>query len=59
MEAVDGPMNTTLPLIEGLPERCKTKLAGVVTNVTELARRELEAVTLSHLLAPANGRLDH
>jgi Rrf2 family protein len=50
IEAVDGPVISTLPLPEVLPKESRTKLECVLTGVTELARRELQAIKLVHLL---------
>jgi Rrf2 family protein len=50
IEAVDGPVISTLPLPGGLPKESRTKLECVLTGVTELARRELQAIKLAHLL---------
>ena len=50
IEAIDGPMTSTLPLNEGLPADSKSKLELAMMEVTTLARRELEAIRLSHLL---------
>ena len=56
IEAIDGPLHSRPPIHRGLPEECKTKLECTLKQVTELARRELRAVTLAHLLPATNGR---
>ena len=53
IEAVDGPVASMLPIHEGLPASSRTKLESTLTNVAELFRRELRAVTLADLLPPA------
>jgi Rrf2 family protein len=55
IEAIDGPLGTTALIHEGLPEESKTKLECALNEVTELARHELRAVKLAHLL-PSPGR---
>jgi Rrf2 family protein len=50
IEAVDGPVVPSLPMHEGLSEEANTKLKCVLASVTELARRELGAIKLAHLL---------
>ena len=54
IEAVDGPVVPSLPVHEGLSEEANNKLKCVLASVTELARRELAATKLSHLLPPAD-----
>jgi hypothetical protein len=55
IEAVDGPVVPSLPIAEGLSEEASNKLKCTLAGVTELARRELDAVKLAHLL-PAGSR---
>lgn len=50
IEAIDGPLTSTLPMSEGLPAHSKSKLERALSEVTKLARRELAAVKLAHLL---------
>ena len=50
IEAVDGPVIPTLPLPGGLSEESRIKLEYVFSDVTELARRKLQAVKLADLL---------
>jgi Rrf2 family protein len=50
IEAIDGPMTPVVSIDEGLPEGSKAKLECALAEVTELARRELRAITLAHLL---------
>jgi Rrf2 family transcriptional regulator, cysteine metabolism repressor len=50
IEAVDGPVVPLLPVHDGLSEEANDKLKCVLATVTELARRELSAIKLSHLL---------
>jgi Rrf2 family transcriptional regulator, cysteine metabolism repressor len=50
IEAIDGPLTSAVPINEGLPEGSKAKLECALAEVTEFARRELQAITLAHLL---------
>jgi len=54
IEAIDGPMNSTLPVNEGLAPESKMKLETAMSGVTARARRELEAVKLADLLPQAS-----
>jgi Rrf2 family protein len=55
IEAVDGPLSSAPPF-EGLPKESKTKLECVLKEITELARHELEAIKLAHLLPVVDGQ---
>ncbi len=55
IEAIDGPMNSALPMIEGLPPACRMKLESVVADITDLVRRELQSTKLADLLPSAGG----
>ena len=57
IEAIDGPLTSTLPIVEGLPRECQAKLQCVVTDIAELARRKLQAVKLTQLLPAADGQV--
>lgn len=50
IEAIDGPLASTLPVSGGLPSDSKSKLEQALGEVRDLARRELAAVKLAHLL---------
>lgn len=50
IEAIDGPLASTLPVGGRMPSESKSKLNRALTEVTELARKELQAVKLAHLL---------
>ncbi|MCR4411634.1 MAG: Rrf2 family transcriptional regulator [Thermoguttaceae bacterium] len=50
IEAIEGPLTPALPAGEGLPEESRIRLEQALAEVTEVARRELEAVKLAHLL---------
>jgi Rrf2 family protein len=54
IEAVDGPVLYGVPNYEGLPGDSRSKLECALRDVTELARCELQAVKLSHLLSAAD-----
>jgi Rrf2 family protein len=56
IEAIDGPLISSFPLQEGLPEESRTKLECALRDVTEIARRELLEIKLVHLLPGAGGR---
>jgi Rrf2 family transcriptional regulator, cysteine metabolism repressor len=50
IEAVDGPVVSSLSMHEGLSEDANQKLKCVLATVTELARRELDAIKLADLM---------
>lgn len=54
IEAIDGPMNPTLPVNEGFSPESKLKLESAMSEVTARARRELDAVKLADLLPQAS-----
>jgi Rrf2 family protein len=54
IEAVDGPVIHVIPDYEGLPVDSRSKLECALRDVTELARCELQAFKLSHLLPIAD-----
>jgi Rrf2 family protein len=54
IEAVDGPLISSVPLGEGLPDPSKRKLQRALSDVAACTRRQLAAVKLSHLL-PESG----
>jgi Rrf2 family protein len=56
IEAIDGPMPPSLPGIKGLPRECKAKLECVLTDLSDFARRELQAVKMADLLPGADGQ---
>jgi Rrf2 family transcriptional regulator, cysteine metabolism repressor len=56
IEAVDGPVVPSLPPGEGLSAQAVEKLKCTLAGVAELARRELDAVKLVHLLPPPQHR---
>jgi len=53
IEAIDGPMNPTLPINDGLAPESKSKLEMAMNEVTSRARQELEAIKLADLLPHA------
>jgi Rrf2 family protein len=55
IEAVEGPYDSSLLFHEGLPEESRTKLECALNKITELARHELRAIKLSHLLPAIEG----
>jgi Rrf2 family protein len=50
IEAVDGPVVSSLPIHDGLSAESKSKVECVLKDVADLARRKLRAITLAHLL---------
>lgn len=54
IEAIDGPMNSSLPVTEGFSPESKLKLESAMSEVTARARRELDAVKLADLLPQAS-----
>lgn len=50
IEAIDGPLTSAMPMNEGLAPESKSKLEQALTGVTDMARGELKAVKLAHLL---------
>ena len=50
IEAVNGPYAPSFLFHEGLPEESRTRLEYAMEKVTKLARRELKAIKLAHLL---------
>jgi len=50
IEAIEGPMSQSDALGEGFSEETGTRLNAALTEVTDTARRQLEAITFSQLL---------
>ncbi len=50
IEAIDGPMQSNAPLGEGLPKNSKARLERALSDITNTARKECEAIKLAHLL---------
>ena len=50
IEAAEGPMMSDVPLGDGLPRESQARLRQAVVRITDLARDELEAIKLAHLL---------
>lgn len=50
IEAIEGPLNSNLPISEGLPAECQEQLREALKEVTATARRQLDAIKLSSLL---------
>ena len=49
LEAVDGPMVSSLPVAEGLHEGCRQKLEELLSQVNDEARARLASIHLSDL----------
>lgn len=56
IEAVQGPLTPGCPDWEDLPHGAGTRLERFLAEITELSRRHLHAVRLSHLLATPSGK---
>jgi Rrf2 family protein len=50
IEAVDGPMASTLPSSDGLSAQSKSKLVEALSGATDSTRRELAGVTLADVV---------
>ncbi len=53
IEAIDGPLTSTLPVSAGLCDESRLKLEAALSEVTDTARNQLGSVKLAHLLATA------
>jgi Rrf2 family transcriptional regulator, cysteine metabolism repressor len=49
IEAVDGPMVSSLPVAEGLPDQSRQRLEQLLTQVNDEARSRLAAIRLAEL----------
>jgi Rrf2 family protein len=56
IEAIDGPLLSLASDGDGLPPVCQAKLQCVITDIVELARRKLQAITLADLLPTVDGQ---
>ena len=52
IEAVDGPMVSSLPVADGLHERSRQKLEQLLVDINDEARARLAAIRLSELICP-------
>ncbi|MCU0959277.1 MAG: Rrf2 family transcriptional regulator [Pirellulaceae bacterium] len=52
IEAIEGPLNTGEPLMEGMTAESQSRLSEALRAVTDQSRRQLEAIKLSQLLEP-------
>ena len=52
IEAIDGPLDSSFPESDGLPEQSQAGLRSALDEVAASSRRQLEAVKLSQLLTP-------
>jgi Rrf2 family transcriptional regulator, cysteine metabolism repressor len=52
IEAIDGPLHSTLPVGEGIPLQYDAKLRDALESITQTARQQLAAIKLSDLLEP-------
>ena len=50
IEAIDGPLVSTLPLGNGLPSESFERPKGAISEVTKKSRRQLASIKLAHLL---------
>ena len=52
IEAIDGPLNSTIPASEGLPKDSQDSLREALEEVTASAREQLAGVKLAQLMIP-------
>src|SRR5262249_26962702 len=52
IEAVDGPLTSSVPMAENLPIESQTRLREALHQVTAQVRRQLDAIKLASLLRP-------
>ena len=52
IEAIEGPMNAGESTGDGFPNESQQKLRGALTEITQTARQQLEAIKFSQLLEP-------
>ena len=52
IEAIEGPMDAGDPTGDGLSDESKVKLGDTLTEITNTARQQLEAIKFSQLLEP-------
>ncbi len=50
IEAIEGPLDSAAQIGAGLPRSTRDRLQRALGDITKLARKELEAITLAHLL---------
>jgi len=50
IEAIDGPLVSSLPCCDGMPAKSKSKLKNALAEVTKGTRRELAAIKLADLM---------
>ncbi len=55
IEAVEGPIDNPLQLAQGLPESSQHRLRDALSDVAQMARDQLRAIKLTHLLLPMHG----
>jgi DNA-binding IscR family transcriptional regulator len=58
VEAFDKPSDFDLPTMPGFPSSARVRVAGVLRDMTEAGRAELEKLTLADLIRPASGGAD-
>ena len=51
IEAIEGPLVSTLPIRDGLSGACQARLEQTLSRVTQVTRQQLAAATLADLLA--------
>ena len=55
IEAIEGPLNSNLPIGDGLPPLCQEQIRAALKDVTSIAREKLDAIKLSSLLSCSRG----
>ncbi len=54
IEAIDGPLDADVAVTDGLPKSSHDKLQSALEQVATTARKQLEAVKLSHLIGSSS-----
>lgn len=54
MEATDGPLTPTTPPLDSIPEASRSRLQGILRDITAEVCQSLAKVKLIELLAPEN-----
>jgi DNA-binding IscR family transcriptional regulator len=57
IEAIEGPVGSSLPAPGGLNEESQARLRTALHEVTSTARRQLQAIKLSQIIQPAESKV--
>lgn len=58
IEAIEGPLDSKLPVASGDEDATQHNLREALQQVTEMARRQLQSIKISHLIQPPSRELD-